>query len=71
MSLSSNFEEEYDCINNSTITVHASIQHKLDAGLINKTEAEFLRNWLIRIQFETGVFEKRYESTNVNIYQRK
>ena len=71
MSSTSTSMEECDCINNGTISVHANIQRKLDAGLINKTEAEFLRNWLIRIQFETGAFKKRYESAKVNIYQRR
>ena len=71
MSLTSNYKEECDCINNCTIDVHIIIQRKRKAGVINETDAEFLRNWLIRIQDETSVFEKRYESTKVNIYRQK
>ena len=71
ISSTSNSKEECDCINNSTIAGHANIQRKLDAGLINKADAEFLRNWLIRIQDETSVFEKRYESAKINIYKQK
>ena len=71
MFLTSNFKEECDCINNGTIAVNVIIQRKLDAGLINKADAEFLRNWLIRIQDETSVFKKDYKNKNVNIYERK
>ena len=71
MSLTSNFKEQCDCINNCTFDVHVIIQRKLRKGVINEADAEFLNNWLIRIQDETGVFEKKYKSANVNIYQRK
>ena len=71
MSSTSNSKEECDCINNSTIAVHVIIQRKLKAGVINEIDANLLRNRLIRIQDETSVFETRYESANVNIYERK
>ena len=47
MPSTSNFKEECDFINNSTIAVQVIIQRKLNNGLINKADAEFLRNWLI------------------------
>ena len=63
--------EECDCINGLSVDIHLSIQRKLDAGIINKAVVEFLHDWLIRIQLETGVFESRYKTENVNRYKRQ